>query len=78
MLKTLIEAARARQVKSLKGIYVPTQKNVIVSGLYPQFGFRKLEGSGKEDLFTLDLEGCPVTPDSYIAISRAEASEISS
>jgi FkbH-like protein len=72
MLNSLIEAARTKQVKHIKGIYVPTQKNAMVSGLYPQFGFRMTEDTGKEVTFILDLENFRPEGHEYIAISRVE------
>jgi FkbH-like protein len=70
MLEALIEAARAERAKRLKGIYVPTQKNAMVSGLYSQLGFRKLGDSAKEETFILDVESYQTPTDGFIARSR--------
>ncbi|MBX0331342.1 HAD-IIIC family phosphatase [Oscillochloris sp. ZM17-4] len=39
MLQTLIEAAYARGVRALRGVYTPTAKNAMVAQLYPRLGF---------------------------------------
>jgi len=67
MLGTLVEAARAADVKGLKGIYLPSKKNIMVSDLYPKLGFRKIEGQGLEESFMLDLEGFQSPDKGFIA-----------
>ena len=70
MIRTLINAARTKQVKHIRGIYVPTQKNTMVSGLYSQFEFVKQRDSGTEETFVLDLEGYSMGADGFIKVSR--------
>ena len=71
MMRVLVEAARAKPVRFIKGIFVPTQKNVMVAGFYPQLGFREMESSGEGKAFLLDLEGYQPAEDGSIVISRA-------
>lgn len=75
MLRTLIEAARTKNKKYLKGVYVPTQKNSMVSGLYPGFEFRKADGAEREEIYLLDLGNYLVTPDDIISVDRIEERE---
>jgi FkbH-like protein len=72
MLGTLIAAARDKQIKYIKGIYVPTPKSAMVSGLYTQFGFQKLGNPEKEEAFMLEIEGCKLGWDNFI-MSRQDA-----
>jgi FkbH-like protein len=69
MLWVLGEAARARKVRHIQGIYVPTQRNAMVSGLYGQLGFSRLERSGNDEVFVLDLAERMNEPDRFIKMS---------
>ena len=74
MLRKLIEAARSNEVKNIRGIYVPTLKNKVVSGLYLQLGFGKLSETDSEQSFMLDIETYKLTEDDFISVSQAESS----
>lgn len=55
MMKTLQEAALKSGIRGLRGIYVPSEKNSLVAGLYPELGFRKLTDPGREISYFRDL-----------------------
>ncbi|MBE3144756.1 MAG: HAD family hydrolase [Planctomycetes bacterium] len=74
MLRTLIEAARAKGVKNIIGVYIPTLKNTMVSELYPQLGFEKLSETDSELSFILDIETHKMLAKDFIRISLAEPS----
>jgi FkbH-like protein len=43
MFDTLVEKCQARGIRRILGIYIPSKKNAMVSGLYAELGFTKLE-----------------------------------
>lgn len=45
MFDTLIEQCRARGVRKIIGVYIPTKKNGMVSGLYGELGFMTMDES---------------------------------
>jgi FkbH-like protein len=69
-MNEILRLARLRGCKRVVGLYVPTKKNGMVSGLYPGLGFSA--ATGEAGRFTLEL-----TDDthfsSHIKISRSDA-----
>jgi FkbH-like protein len=43
LMNHVVEAARALGAQELRGVYIPTAKNVLVRDLYPSLGFRPVE-----------------------------------
>jgi FkbH-like protein len=41
VMNTVVAAARARGVRMLYGVYIPTERNAVVSGLYESLGFSR-------------------------------------
>jgi FkbH-like protein len=63
MFNEMVAAARAAGAQRLRGVYRPTAKNGLVSGLLPGFGFAPADGSSTaEQVFTLDLANAPARP----------------
>jgi FkbH-like protein len=57
MLQTLAEAAQAKGVRAIRGVYIPTAKNAMVADLYPRLNFTKLsETANGEVQYLLDLK----------------------
>jgi FkbH-like protein len=70
MLATLVEAAKARGVRAIRGIYMPTAKNSIVADLYPRLGFtREKEMDEGSIVHTLDVANWQGFSCSYIRVS---------
>jgi FkbH-like protein len=69
-MNEILRLARLRGCRRIVGVYVPTKKNGMVSGLYPSLGFSA--AAGEDGRFTLEL-----TDDahfsSHIQISRGDA-----
>ncbi len=60
MVATLVEDARRAGVRIVRGVYIPTAKNVLVKDLFPTMGFREADCSGDgAQTFILDLERDP-------------------
>lgn len=55
MLAHLIEEARRRGLNALRGTYIPTARNGLVSGLYEDLGFRSDGGEDGTTRWTLDV-----------------------
>ena len=55
MFDRLMEMALATQVKRIKGVFRPTQKNSLVAGLYEKLGFRKTSETAEEIIYTIDV-----------------------
>jgi FkbH-like protein len=57
MLQTLVEAAQTKGVRTIRGVYIPTAKNAMVSDLYSRLGFTRLsETASGEVQYLLDLK----------------------
>ena len=55
MFDRLMETALTTQVKRIKGVFRPTQKNGLVAGLYGKLGFRKASETAEEIIYTIDV-----------------------
>jgi predicted enzyme involved in methoxymalonyl-ACP biosynthesis len=66
MFDRLIEAAVARRIKRIVGIYRPTVKNGLVKKLYDQMGFRRVNESTDEVRYELDVPATPVVTATHI------------
>jgi FkbH-like protein len=55
-LNRVVELARERGLRRLRGVYRPTPKNGLVRDLYPRLGFRPEGTAGDEVHYVLDLE----------------------
>lgn len=64
VLDEIVKAARARGVRTLHGVYVPTAKNGMVREHYAKLGFRPVPGEGEEThwLLTIDDYRSPDLP----------------
>lgn len=58
MLDSLVKKASKQGITTLKGYYYPTAKNNMVSTLYADFGFEKIqEDNEKNTVWSLDIKG---------------------
>ena len=73
MLATLVEEAKESGVRRLRGVYIPTSKNVLVKDLYTTTGFRQDGQSGEGVTFVLELEQDPHPRCPFIVRARVEA-----
>lgn len=74
MVATLVEDARRSGVRRVRGVYIPTAKNVLVKDLFTTMGFREQGPSGEgERRYVLDLEEDPLPQCSFIERFSAEA-----
>ena len=55
MLRELVSAARSEGVATLRGTYLPTERNRIVADHYEKLGFRQLASDGAGSEWVLDL-----------------------
>lgn len=60
MFDRLIEAAIAKQIRRIHGVYLPTAKNGMVRELYDQFGFTRVPGTEREARYLLDVPAAGV------------------
>lgn len=60
MLLDAIEQAQARGCTSVRGQYIVTERNAIVSNFYEDSGFAEVVGKEGEGFFVLDLSGTEV------------------
>lgn len=52
----LLDEARKRKVKYIRGVYCPTDKNKLVKEHYKKLGFKELESCEEHDLWELEVE----------------------
>jgi FkbH-like protein len=59
-----VETARARGIRAFRSEYIPTERNKVVSDLYPQLGFVRSDGPPEGDTtrWRLDLTEYVPTP----------------
>jgi len=55
MFDRLVEAARARGIAAIAGVYRPTPKNGLVRDLFDQLAFRRTSATGEEVRYTLEV-----------------------
>jgi predicted enzyme involved in methoxymalonyl-ACP biosynthesis len=56
----LLEHARALGCTVVHGNYIPTAKNNMVSGFYPELGFKADGQDGEARRFVLDISADPI------------------
>jgi FkbH-like protein len=66
MFDRLIEAAIARRIRRIVGVYRPTAKNGLVKELYDQMGFRPVGESADELLYEFDVPATPLFTATHI------------
>lgn len=62
MLDEVIKIAKKIGCKTIKGIYIPTEKNMIVKGLYKSMGFRiekEITSNDNSQTWTIDVDEAP-------------------
>ncbi|RUM94335.1 MAG: methoxymalonyl-ACP biosynthesis protein FkbH [Thiothrix sp.] len=69
MLSVLTEKAKELDCIAIKGVYIPTEKNVPVKNLFRDFGFSEVEaGSGEEAVWIYDLKDKGLVTNDFINI----------
>lgn len=56
VLSIIVKHAQSRGIKTLRGVYRPTLKNIMVSNHYPNLGFKKVDQIEDAIIWQLDLE----------------------
>jgi FkbH-like protein len=51
----IVSIARSLKVKNILGLYIPTKKNKLVSGLFERMGYEKRDIAEKEDCWELNM-----------------------
>jgi FkbH-like protein len=65
--------ARRRRCSALRGLYVPTEKNSLVAGLYARLGFRPgSDSTSSQQTWTYEL-GAPLSPPGHVRVVGNEA-----
>jgi predicted enzyme involved in methoxymalonyl-ACP biosynthesis len=64
MFNTLIEMVRAQGGRRLFGVYLPTAKNGLVAGWFPQLGFASVKDdpAASEQTFVLEIARAALRP----------------
>lgn len=69
MFDSLVAAAKKNGVKSIEGVYIPTEKNKMVEKFYEELGFRfKGVGENNSTLWELQLNESLSTKNKYISV----------
>lgn len=72
MFDRLVEAAAARGIRRIVGVYRPTAKNGLVKELYDQMGFRRICESAEELRYELEVPATPQVTATHVRnITRA-------
>ena len=67
MFDRLVEAAVARGIRRIVGVYFPTAKNGLVKELYDQMGFRRIEESSEAVRYEFEVPPTPVVTATHVA-----------
>jgi FkbH-like protein len=68
MFRSLCEIARERKCACLRGTFIPTDKNGVVTGLFDRLGFAPTGSTGEGSTWTYDLGGKAVPEGGYIRV----------
>ena len=71
MFDRLIEAAIAQGIRRIVGVYRPTPKNGLVNELFDQMGFRRIEDTGNDLRYVLDVPASPLVTATHVHYSNA-------
>jgi FkbH-like protein len=67
----LLDRARALGFREIRGEYVPTKKNALVSGLYDRLGFQRVRVEDDQTvLYGLEVDGA-TRPTAYLGLKGA-------
>ena len=70
LLYEFLKEAQSRNVMTVVGKYIPTQKNKIVSNLYGEMGFSKIDEDNGVSTFELNLDGYSIPKNVNITLSK--------
>ena len=65
-----LEEVKNRDIKIVRGKYIPTKKNHIVSNLYEEMGFLLLDENDGTKIFEINLENFIIPTNSNIIIKE--------
>jgi FkbH-like protein len=72
MLCDAVDRAKSRNCTSMRGSYIATKRNAIVSGFYMESGFAEAGGEEGEKTYVLDLSGTKVRPEWPAVLRRKQ------
>jgi len=75
VLGTVLEQATNEGVRKLIGVYIPTDRNKMVSDHYPKLGFKRTKTEGFVETYELDVEGA-VVANAPMKVRRIDRSEV--
>jgi FkbH-like protein len=70
LLYEFLREAQSRNLKTVIGKYIPTQKNKIVSNLYEEMGFSMVDQNNGASTFELNLEGYSIPNNPNISLNK--------
>ena len=70
LLYEFLKEAQSRNVMTVIGKYIPTQKNKIVSNLYGEMGFSRIDENNGASTFKLNLDGYSIPKNANIILNR--------
>ena len=66
MFDRMMEAAAARGIRRIAGVFRPTAKNALVRELYDQMGFTREGEQNGEVRYSLEVPGTPVVTATHV------------
>ena len=70
LLYSFLQEAKNRNIKIVRGKYLPTKKNKIVSNLYEEMGFLLMEENEGAKIFEINLQNFIIPTNSNIIIEK--------
>lgn len=70
LLYSFLEEVKSRDIKIVRGKYIPTKKNHIVSNLYEEMGFLLVDENDGTKIFEINLENFIIPTNSNIMIKK--------
>ena len=70
LLYSFLKEAKNKDIKTVRGRYIPTKKNHIVSKLYEEMGFLLVEENEGSQIFEIDLENYSIPNNPNIVIEK--------
>ena len=69
----LLERARKLGYREIRGEYIPTKKNALVSELYDRLGFNRVRMDGDGSVhYALEVEGA-TRPTAYLSLKESDS-----
>jgi FkbH-like protein len=68
MFDHLLRHARAAGIRTIEGVFRPTEKNAPVATLFPQLGFDPIEADGSLQRYEFEVDGEPAMKNSQVTV----------